>query len=88
MMTESLWFLYLLECADGSYYCGIAKNVERRLAEHASGRGARYTRGRSPLRIVWRTTQPMTRSDALKLELRIKRMTREQKQSLIQQSNL
>jgi predicted GIY-YIG superfamily endonuclease len=82
-MTETLWYVYLLECGDGSFYCGIAKDVARRLAEHESGNGARYTRGRGPLKIVWQSGQSLTHSDALKLEIQIKAMTREQKRTLI-----
>ncbi|MBM3381098.1 MAG: GIY-YIG nuclease family protein [Betaproteobacteria bacterium] len=82
-MNEADWYLYLLECGDGSLYCGIAKNVERRVAEHACGKGARYTRGRGPFRIVWQTSEPLTRSAALKLELKIKAMSREQKLTFV-----
>lgn len=78
-MNESCWFLYLLECGDGSLYCGITKNIERRTAQHSSGKGARYTRGRGPIRLVWQTKHPITRSDALKLEIKIKALSREQK---------
>ncbi len=82
-MTQSLWNVYLVECGDGSLYCGIATNIERRLAEHASGKGARYTRGRGPLRLVWFSVEPMTRSEASKLEIKIKKMTRKQKEAFI-----
>lgn len=82
-MAESFWYVYLLECGDGSFYCGIAKDVVRRLAEHESGNGARYTRGRGPLKIVWQSRKSMTHSDALKLEIQIKAMTREQKKIFI-----
>jgi predicted GIY-YIG superfamily endonuclease len=82
-MAESFWYVYLLECGDGSFYCGIAKDVVRRLAEHESGNGARYTRGRGPLKIVWQSGQPLTHSDALKLEIQIKAMTREQKKAFM-----
>jgi len=82
-MTETLWYVYLLECGDGSFYCGIAKDVVRRLAEHESGNGARYTRGRGPLKIVWQSVQPLTHSDALKLEIQIKAMSREQKKAFM-----
>lgn len=82
-MTELLWSVYLIECGDGSLYCGIAVNIERRLAEHTSGTGARYTRGRGPFKLVWRSKEPMTRSQATRLELKIKALTRQQKESLI-----
>ena len=47
-----MWFVYLLRCRDGTYYTGVARDVERRLAEHNAGRGARYTRGRGPMKVV------------------------------------
>jgi putative endonuclease len=83
-MKDSLWFVYLLKCGDGSFYCGIAKNVEQRLALHEAGKGARYTRGRGPLEIIWKLSDPLTHGEALKLERRIKRMTRIQKETLVQ----
>ena len=53
-MAPSLrpWFLYLLECRDGSYYAGISTDVEARFAAHQAGKGARYTRARPPLRVL------------------------------------
>ena len=83
-MKDSLWFVYLLKCGDGSFYCGIAKNVEQRLALHEAGKGARYTRGRGPLEIIWKLSDPLTHGEAHKLERRIKRMTRIQKETLVQ----
>ena len=47
-----VWFVYLLRCADGSLYCGIARDVDKRLAQHEAGKGARYTRGRGPLTLL------------------------------------
>ena len=87
-MKDSLWFVYLLKCADGSFYCGIAKNVEQRLALHESGKGARYTRGRGPLEIIWKLSNPLTHGEALKLERRIKRMTRKQKETLVKKNQV
>lgn len=76
--------LYILACADGSLYTGIARDVERRLAEHngtARG-GARYTSARRPVSIVYRALFG-SRSEALREEIRIKRLTRTQKEALI-----
>ena len=87
-MKDSLWFVYLLKCGDGSFYCGIAKNVEQRLALHETGKGARYTRGRGPLEIIWKLSNPLPHSDALKLERRIKRMTRKQKETLVKKNQV
>ena len=70
---SSVWHLYLLECADGSLYAGIATDVERRFREHLSGKGARYTRSHKPACLV--ASRPMgSRSEALRAELAIKRL--------------
>ena len=78
--------LYILECADGTYYTGIATDVDRRIAEHngigAKGKGARYTASRRPVRLVYRS-EHASRSAALKAELGVKRLSRDQKQRLI-----
>ncbi|MEQ1576412.1 MAG: GIY-YIG nuclease family protein [Hyphomicrobium sp.] len=76
--------LYILECADGTLYTGIAVDVARRLAQHngEKPKGARYTSARRPVKLVYEAKFP-SRSDALKEEIRIKRLTRDQKQALI-----
>lgn len=76
--------LYIVECADGTFYTGIATDVRRRVLEHnrAKGKGARYTSARRPVVLVFET-RFATRSDALKEEARIKQLTRRQKQTLI-----
>lgn len=79
---ENIWYLYILRCKDGSLYTGITTDVEKRLEAHQSGKGAKYTRGRGPLALVYRE-ECGTHSDALKREVEIKRLTREQKQVLI-----
>lgn len=79
---ENIWYLYILRCKDGSLYTGITTDVEKRLEAHQSGKGAKYTRGRGPLVLVYRE-ECGTHSDALKREVEIKRLTREQKQVLI-----
>ena len=77
--------LYMVRCADGTLYTGIAVDVERRLMQHngEKGKGARYTAARRPVRLVYSAPFP-TRSDALKAEARIKRLTRAEKQKLIE----
>jgi putative endonuclease len=76
--------LYILKCADGTLYTGIAVDVARRLAQHngEKPKGARYTSARRPVHLVYEARFP-SRSDALKEEIRIKRLTRDQKQALI-----
>jgi putative endonuclease len=75
-------FCYIVECADGTYYTGWAVDPERRVAVHNKGRGARYTKTRRPVRLVYVEPQPDV-SSALKRERAIKKMTREGKQKLI-----
>lgn len=72
-MNESVWYLYLIECEDGSLYTGITTDVERRYAQHLAGKGARYTRMKKPMRLVgFRACG--SRSEALKAELALKRL--------------
>ncbi|MBU1363503.1 MAG: GIY-YIG nuclease family protein [Gammaproteobacteria bacterium] len=68
------WFLYMIECADGSIYTGIAVDVESRYAAHCAGTGARYTRSHPPLRLLGYENHP-DRSSASKAEYRVKRLT-------------
>lgn len=75
MAGMETWSVYILECADGSLYTGIALDAERRLAQHNAGRGARYTRYRRPVRLLYREDQP-SHGDALKREAAIKRWSR------------
>ena len=79
---DTTWYLYILRCADGSLYTGITTDVERRLEEHLSGKGAKYTRGRGPLELVY-TEECGTHSLALKRELAIKAMKTTRKNDLI-----
>jgi putative endonuclease len=74
--------VYILECADGTYYTGSAKDLNRRLAAHESGRAARYTRGRRPVRLV-HFEEFATLGEALSRESRIKKLTRSAKEDLI-----
>ncbi|HLO03741.1 MAG TPA: GIY-YIG nuclease family protein [Symbiobacteriaceae bacterium] len=76
------WWVYLLECGDSTLYTGITNDVERRLAMHQAGRGARYTRGRGPLRLLWCEPWP-DRASASRRELELKRLPRVAKLALI-----
>lgn len=76
------FFVYLLECSDKSFYCGYTTDLEKRVAAHNEGRGARYTRTRRPVKLVF-FQKLKTRSTALKRELEIKKFSRKQKQALI-----
>lgn len=79
---EGTWYLYILRCGDGTLYTGITTDVDKRLEAHRSGLGAKYTRGRGPLALVYRE-ECGSHSDALKRELAVKRLTRTQKLALI-----
>lgn len=72
-MKSSTWFLYILECTDGSLYTGITVDVEARYAAHCQGTGARYTRSHPPRRLLGFETHP-DRSSASKAEYRVKRL--------------
>jgi putative endonuclease len=75
-------YCYIVECADGTYYTGWAIDPEKRVAMHNKGRGARYTRTRAPVKLVYVEEMP-DRVTAMKREIAIKRMTRERKGRLI-----
>ena len=79
---DKKWYLYILRCGDGTLYTGITTDVQARFEAHQCGKGAKYTRGRSPLELVDRE-ECESHSDALKRELAVKAMPREEKQQLI-----
>ena len=81
---EGTWYLYILRCGDGTLYTGITTDVARRFATHREGRGAKYTRGRGPLELVYREVCG-THSQALKRELEIKALSRQEKLALLGQ---
>lgn len=81
---EEIWYLYILRCGDDSLYTGITTDVARRFAAHCNGKGAKYTRGRGPLELVYQESCG-THSQALKRELQIKALEREEKLRLIRQ---
>ncbi len=74
------WLVYLVRCADGTLYCGVTNDLPKRLQAHNAGKGAAYTRGRLPVRLEARSG-PMTHSEALRLEMKIKKMPRRDKKS-------
>lgn len=76
-------FVYMLRCKDGSLYTGWTNDLEYRLAMHSSGRGAKYTRGRGPLELVYSEELP-DKEAALRRECAIKKLRREQKLALLQ----
>lgn len=76
------WYVYILRCADGTLYTGSTDDVQRRLAVHNSGKGAKYTRGRTPVEVVY-TEECESYSAALKREYAIKQLSRGEKIKLI-----
>ncbi len=80
--AERLCITYMLRCSDGSLYSGWTNDLPRRLRAHNAGTGARYTRSRRPVELVWTQAFP-TRHEAMALEARLKRMTKGRKEALI-----
>ncbi len=76
------FFVYIVECADGTYYSGYTPDLERRLEMHNSGKGAKYTRGRRPVTLVYNRAYASV-SRAMREEYRLKRLTRKQKECLV-----
>ena len=78
------WTVYILECGDGTLYTGIAPDVEKRIALHNAGKGAKYTRGRGPVELVYQE-ELEDRAAASKREYAIKQLSRAEKLQLIDQ---
>jgi predicted GIY-YIG superfamily endonuclease len=81
-LSGDSWFVYILRCADGSLYTGMAKDVSRRCQQHNAGNASRYTHSRRPTKLAWQEAHP-SRSSALKREAAIKAITRREKLALI-----
>ncbi|MDE0949715.1 MAG: GIY-YIG nuclease family protein [Halioglobus sp.] len=83
---SALWHVYILRCADGSLYTGVARDLERRVRQHngALVGGSRYTRGRRPVELLWFETEP-NRSAAQRREAAIKKMSRREKLHMLEQ---
>lgn len=73
-----IWYVYLLLCKDESFYCGITNNLQERLKKHNLGKGAKYTRARLPVTLLG-FVKVKDKSEALKLELQIKKMKKQDK---------
>lgn len=80
--NQETWYLYILECNDGSFYTGITKDIERRLNEHNKGRASRYTRVRLPVRLLYQETC-QGRAEALVRECKVKALSRKAKEELV-----
>ena len=77
-MDNKRWIVYLVRCSDKSLYCGISNDINNRLIAHNSGKGAKYTRSRRPVKLAG-VSPELTKSDALQLEYRIKRLPKDKK---------
>ena len=86
MEPEASFYVYIVRCGDGTLYCGSTGDLDARIAAHRAGRGARYTRGRGPLELVY-SEACRDRSEALRREAAIKRKRRSGKLALIAQSH-
>ena len=82
-MTICNWSVYLLQCSDETYYCGITNDIMKRLECHNSGKGAKYTRGRLPVTLLISTNAILSKAEALSLEHTVKQLPRNRKVSFI-----
>lgn len=82
-MKDTAYFVYILECSDGTYYTGIAKELQKRVGEHnGAEKGAKYTRTRRPVALAY-SKKCKDKGTALKREIEIKKLTRKEKTKLI-----
>jgi predicted GIY-YIG superfamily endonuclease len=81
-MAAKRAFVYILKCADGTFYIGTARDIAKRVAIHNARKGAKYTRPRLPVRVVYREG-PMSLTNALRREYQLKQLTRQNKKALI-----
>lgn len=80
------WVVYILECSDGSFYTGISNNVEARINTHNASKGAKYTKSRLPVTLVFQENT-FNKSESLRREIEIKKLTRKKKRELINAFN-
>ncbi|MEW8505493.1 MAG: GIY-YIG nuclease family protein [Candidatus Thiodiazotropha sp.] len=81
--TSQIWYVYMVRCTDRTLYTGIAKDLVKRMGEHNSGMGAKYTRGRTPVELVF-VESANSQGEALRREYQIKQMSRDQKLRIIE----
>ena len=72
-MINEIWFVYLLKCSDDTLYCGITNDLDKRIAKHNANKGAKYTKGRTPV-TLFKSFECNSKSEALKLEYKIKQL--------------
>ncbi|PGT90971.1 MULTISPECIES: GIY-YIG nuclease family protein [Bacillaceae] len=76
-------YFYVLECSDGSYYAGYTVDLAKRIQKHNDGKGAKYTRGRTPVKLLY-SEEYDSKGDALRMEIRFKKLTKEKKKRYIE----
>lgn len=81
-----MWVVYFLRCSDNSLYCGITNNIEKRIKVHNTGKGAKYTRNKLPVKLVY-IQKVDNKSEALKLEYKLKKLTKKEKEKMIVSQN-
>ena len=86
--TQSQWWVYLIRNRNNALYCGITTDVQRRFQQHVRGIGAKALKGKGPLSLEWHAYVGESRSDALKLEWKIKQLTKAKKEQLIKNDAL
>ena len=77
-----MYFIYILKCLDGSFYTGSTNNIEKRFKNHLAGKGGKYTRSHKPLKVIYKE-KFKNKSDALKREAEIKKLTKPEKIKLV-----
>jgi len=82
-INNNSWFIYLIRTSSNALYCGITNDVTKRFLAHQQGKGAKALRGKGPLELVWQQTAT-DKSEALKVEYRIKQLSKRQKENLVQ----
>ncbi|OBT13695.1 hypothetical protein A9264_13730 [Vibrio sp. UCD-FRSSP16_10] len=85
--SDSYWFVYLIRNRHNALYCGVTNNLQRRLQQHVKGTGAKALRGKGPLSLEW-SVQVANKSQALKLEYKIKQLSKKQKERLVANESL
>ena len=83
-MENSNFYFYVLECADGTFYGGYAKDVEKRVEVHNAGKGAKYTRGRTPVKLIYHEGFE-TKNKAMSAEYQFKRLNRKEKEEFLKE---
>ncbi|WP_261874914.1 GIY-YIG nuclease family protein [Vibrio rarus] len=83
---EATWFVYLIRTRHNALYCGVTNDLQRRFAQHVNGTGAKALRGKGPLSLVW-SIKVANKSQALKVEYRIKQLKKPLKESLVSGEN-